>query len=130
MTEEVFGPILPVVPYDSLEEVVVHLQDLPSPLVVYLFSSDENTIEYVENELESGAFSLNEVITYAASSHLPFGGKGSSGMGRYHGLASYQTFSYQRTHYTKKPRFSLRQQYPPYSKKGVKALRKLLKRIF
>lgn len=128
--EEIFGPILPVIPYDSLDEVVAELRQLPAPLVIYVFSSKQQTIRELESGLESGAVSINRVISHAANPYLPFGGKGKSGMGRYHGLASFQAFSYQRSRYIQKPQVSFPQQYPPYPKNGVRGLRKIRKHLF
>lgn len=128
--EEIFGPILPVVPYDSLEEVIEQYQALPVPLVVYLFTKDKETIQHVERRLESGALSVNQVMVHVASPHTPFGGKGQSGLGNYHGEASYKAFTYERTLYTKRSPFTLSQQFPPYSEAAFAALKRFRRIIF
>lgn len=129
-TEEIFGPILPVVPYDHLEDVIEEVRHLPTPLAVYVFSANRWTAQLLERGLESGALIVNRVITHATSPHLPFGGKGKSGMGRYHGLASFQAFSYERSRYTQQPQVAFSQQYPPYPRKGLAGLRKIRKKLF
>lgn len=126
--EEIFGPILPVIPYDSVDDVIAHYKKLSVPLVVYVFSKDQKLLSKVEDELESGALSINQVMVHVTSPNVPFGGKGRSGMGNYHGQASYRAFSYERSIYRKFTPFSLSQQFPPYSKASIKAL-KLLRRI-
>lgn len=130
LEEEIFGPILPVVPYDSLDEVVRLLEVQPVPLVLYVFSNEEKTVETLQQRLDSGAVSVNQVITHATSPHVPFGGKGASGLGRYHGHASFAAFSYQRTLYSKKAPFQMTQQFPPYTASALAALRKLRSKLF
>ena len=128
--EEIFGPILPVIPYDSLDEVIEQYKRLPVPLVVYLFSEDTNKIEKIERTLESGALSVNHVLVHLTNPEVPFGGKGKSGFGNYHGKASFDTFTYQRAHYQKKMPFKQSEKYPPYSNLGLKVLRKFRRKIF
>lgn len=129
-TEEIFGPILPVVPYDSLENLLDELSLLSAPLVTYVFSEKDEVIQKVDQQLESGALSQNQVILHSTSPHLPFGGKGSSGLGRYHGQASFEAFSVEKSHYIRRPSVSFSSQYPPYSKIALGALRKFRKYIF
>lgn len=128
--EEIFGPILPIIPYDSLDDVIEHHQSLPVPLVVYAFSHRSDTIRRLENSLESGTFSVNQVMVHATSPDVPFGGKGQSGMGSYHGFSSFKAFTYEHTFYTKKLPFTLSQQYPPYSAKSLTALKLFRKLLF
>lgn len=128
--EEIFGPILPIIPYDSLDEVITHHQSLPVPLVVYAFSRCSETILRLRNSLESGTFSVNQVMVHATNPDLPFGGKGQSGMGSYHGLSGFKAFTYEHTFYSKKLPFTLTQQYPPYSAKSLKALRLFRRLLF
>lgn len=128
--DEIFGPILPVIPYDSLDDLQVELNQLPVPLCVYVFSSGKETMQKIERGLESGSFSINEVIMHAVNPFAAFGGKGKSGMGRYHGEAGFQAFTYPRAVYSKKDPLNLSKQFPPYSKSALQALRKLRKKIF
>lgn len=106
------------------------LRYLPSPLVTYVFSEKEEVVQKIDRKLESGAISQNQVIFHSTSPNLPFGGKGNSGLGRYHGQASYEAFSVEKPHYTKKPSVSFSNQFPPYSTIALKALRKFRKYIF
>lgn len=129
-TEEIFGPILPVVPYDSLESVLNQLESMPTPLVTYVFSHNNQLIQQVEQRLESGTLSVNQAILHSTSPYLPFGGKEKSGLGRYHGEASFNALTYEKSIYTKTSFFSLNSQYPPYTKKALQALRKFRKHIF
>ncbi|WP_161878026.1 aldehyde dehydrogenase family protein [Alkalibacterium sp. MB6] len=128
--EEIFGPILPIMAYDSLNDVIDELSNRPVPLVIYTFSKDKENIKRLKQELESGSFSINQVIAHATSPHVPFGGKGASGMGRYHGRASFEAFTYERAVYSKKSVIPFKKQYPPYSAFGLTALRKLRNHIF
>ncbi len=128
--EEIFGPILPIVPYQELEEVTGRYQKMPVPLVTYLFSEDQNTVKYVRDHLESGTLSVNEVLVHASSPKVPFGGKGQSGLGNYHGRASFETFTYVRTVYEKQTLVDLPQQFPPYAEEALDALRRLRRRIY
>lgn len=128
--EEIFGPILPIVPYQNIEEITGKYQKMPVPLVAYLFSEDQETSDYVREHLESGTLSINEVLVHASSPEVPFGGKGQSGIGNYHGKASFETFTYPRTVYEKKTLVDLPQQFPPYADEALDALRRLRRRIY
>ncbi len=129
-TEEIFGPILPVVPYDDLDILLNELSRLSAPLVTYVFSGKEQVVEKIDRCLESGSISHNQVILHSTSPHLPFGGIGKSGIGRYHGEASFQALSVEKARYRKKTFISAASQYPPYAKTGLAALRKFRKRLF
>lgn len=128
--EEIFGPILPVIPYTALSTLVTTLKSMPDPLVVYVFSKNKQTIHYLNSELRSGAFSLNQVILHAISSNSPFGGVGASGFGRYHGMTSLKSFSYERLSYTNILPFNSQKQYPPYQPNDLKLLRKWRRWLF
>lgn len=97
MTEEVFGPILPVLEFSDLEEVLGKLADRPKPLALYLFTGDEALQEQVISQTQSGGVCVNDTIVQILGSDLPFGGVGESGMGKYHGRASFECFSHSRT---------------------------------
>lgn len=128
--EEIFGPILPVIPYHSLTSLVQDLQQKPVPLVTYVFSQDSKVVHLLEQQLSSGAFSLNQVIRFAANPEIPFGGLQESGFGRYHGQSSFKTFSCQRVVYAQRSLFALPQQYPPYRMEQLKWLKKWRRRLF
>ncbi|MER2178988.1 MAG: aldehyde dehydrogenase family protein, partial [Carnobacterium inhibens] len=99
-------------------------------LAVYVFSKDKKSIQFLKSELRSGAFSLNQVILHAVSSHSPFGGVGASGFGRYHGMASLDTFSYLRMDYENLLPFNIQKQYPPYQSNDINLLRKWRRWLF
>lgn len=85
MQEEIFGPILPILTYQSLDEAIAFIHQRPKPLSLYLFSEDENATQRVINELSFGGGAINDTLMHLANPKLPFGGVGASGMGRYHG---------------------------------------------
>lgn len=85
MNEEIFGPILPINSYANLNELVAELGERPKPLIVYMFSEDSKNIELVKKHTYSGSFVVNDAVVQMLNCHLPFGGVGESGYGRYHG---------------------------------------------
>lgn len=93
MKEEIFGPILPINSYDNLKELISEISSRPKPLIVYLFSENKSNIEYVKNHTYSGSFIVNDAIIHMLNCHLPFGGVGDSGYGRYHGESGFIGFS-------------------------------------
>lgn len=93
MQEEIFGPILPVVPYDEVEEALAYVNRRPRPLALYYFDWDRRRGQHVIESTHSGGVCLNEVMTRVAFDDLPFGGVGASGMGHYHGKEGFLTFS-------------------------------------
>lgn len=97
MNEEIFGPILPVITYEKIEEALSFINARPKPLALYLFSNDPELKDKVLNETSSGGVCINDTVFQIASTELPFGGVGPSGMGSYHGKASFTTFSHQKS---------------------------------
>ncbi|MEH7508971.1 aldehyde dehydrogenase [Priestia megaterium] len=94
MQDEIFGPILPVIVYDEISEVIEAIVKRPKPLALYLFSEDEAIQDHILNSVSFGGASINDTINHMTSHYLPFGGVGDSGMGAYHGKASFDTFSH------------------------------------
>lgn len=94
MQEEIFGPLLPLVPYDTLDQAIGYIADRPRPLALYLFEQDRSRIGRVLARTHAGGVTLNDVFYHIAQHRLPFGGVGSSGMGGYHGQAGFRTFSH------------------------------------
>ncbi|MBY0029733.1 aldehyde dehydrogenase [Priestia aryabhattai] len=94
MQDEIFGPILPVIVYDEISEVIEAIVKRPKPLALYLFSEDEAVQDQILNSVSFGGGSINDTINHMTSHYLPFGGVGDSGMGAYHGKASFDTFSH------------------------------------
>jgi len=123
MMEEIFGPLLPILAYDSLEEALSFINERPKPLALYVFG-DTKTGRNVVAQTHSGGVCLNDTILHVANKHLPFGGVGESGMGSYHGRYSFLTFSHQKAVVSSSLWFDLNAKYPPY--KGFKWLRRLL----
>jgi acyl-CoA reductase-like NAD-dependent aldehyde dehydrogenase len=93
MQEEIFGPLLPVVPYDSLDEAIAYINDRPRPLALYAFGDDRAAVQSVVDRTVSGGVSVNETMLHFAQEDLPFGGVGPSGMGHYHGREGFEAMS-------------------------------------
>ena len=93
MQEEIFGPLLPIVPYDTLEDALNYVQERPRPLALYYFDWDKERSERVIRETHSGGICVNEVMTHTLVDDMPFGGVGPSGMGHYHGKEGFLAFS-------------------------------------
>ncbi len=125
MQEEIFGPILPVIIWTEQDELLKELKSRPAPLAVYAFCRDEALITKLQNELRSGAFCLNNVLEHVAKPELPFGGVGNSGYGRYHGRASFEAFTWQKTIYKKGQMLDFKIKYPPYEAKHLKIIRRI-----
>src|SRR6185312_8552997 len=94
MREEIFGPLLPLLPYDTLDEAIAYVTAHPHPLALYLFEQDAARIEKVLSNTHAGGVSVNDTIYHIAQHDLPFGGVGNSGTGGYHGEAGFRTFSH------------------------------------
>ncbi len=125
LEEEIFGPLLPVLTYSSLDQAIGEVTDRPSPLTLYLFTQDNAVEEEVLSRTASGSVLVNDTLVHYANSHLPFGGVGSSGMGAYHGRAGFETFSHLRSVMRRSflGEHSLR--YPPYQEKVPGWMKKL-----
>lgn len=116
MKEEIFGPLLPVLTYNSLDDVICDLQHRSKPLALYLFAENHGVIKEVTNRCQYGGGCINDVVTHVATSHLPFGGVGESGMGYYHGKAGFDTFSHTKSILDKKTWIDLPMRYQPYNR--------------
>ena len=119
MKEEIFGPILPIMEYSDLNEVVNAINKQPKPLALYLFTSDKRVEKKVLNEISSGGVSINDTILHLANSNLPVGGVGNAGMGAYHGEESFRTFSHRKSVLKKSRVLNTTLMYPPYSDKKL-----------
>ena len=127
MQEEIFGPILPVLTVDSVAEAISFVRERPRPLALYLFTRSRQTEERVFSSLSFGGGCVNDTVLHLASSRLPFGGVGNSGMGAYHGKQSFLTFSHQKG-ILKTPAWpEVPLRYPPYTAKKDLWARRLLK---
>lgn len=129
LKEEIFGPILPVIPYENWDQLIETLNVCPDPLAIYVFTKTPALLNRLKSEGRCGTLCVNQVVRHAGRSDLPFGGIGHSGYGRYHGRSSLKTFSYEQVISRYRPGKSLRGQYPPYGNghfNAVKLLRKIL----
>jgi aldehyde dehydrogenase (NAD+) len=126
LTEEIFGPLLPVVTVDSLAEAIAHVRRGSRPLASYLFTEERRDEERVLAEIATGGTVVNHVMVHLTVHGLPFGGVGTSGMGRYHGRWGFETFSYPKAVVRKPSRMDLRFAYPPYSPRVQRLLRAML----
>jgi acyl-CoA reductase-like NAD-dependent aldehyde dehydrogenase len=124
MQEEIFGPILPILDYANLEDAIAFINQRPKPLALYLFSNNKSKQERVLEATSSGGVCINDTIFQVGVIDLPFGGVGPSGMGAYHGKATFDTFSHYKSVLKKSFRFELNVRYPPYGNKlnGIKRL--------
>jgi acyl-CoA reductase-like NAD-dependent aldehyde dehydrogenase len=96
MQEEIFGPILPIVPYETLDEAIEYVNARERPLALYIFDHQRGRLEALLDRTASGGVTINDCLLHVAQDDLPFGGVGPSGMGRYHGPEGFKTFSQQR----------------------------------
>jgi len=117
LAEEIFGPIMPIIVYDSLEEVVAELQQRPRPLGMYVFSRRKKTIKYILDRCPSGGVCVNDTVLHIANPNLPFGGMNTSGIGKSHGHHGFLDFSNERSVFEQRsPLSSASLTYPPYTK--------------
>lgn len=129
MQSEIFGPILPIVAYDSLEEAISFVQSRPKPLALYIFGKSRRDIKRVMCETTSGSTCVNHCILQIENLSVPFGGVGMSGTGNYHGFYGFKTFSHERNVMHQGAFDPLACLYPPYHKPGDKGLRAKIQRI-
>ncbi len=126
MRDEIFGPVLPVIEYDRIDDILPKLNDQPPPLALYLFTTDAAMREKVLARTRSGGVCVNDTVSHIIGRDLPFGGVGESGMGSYHGRAGFECFTHERAVMCRKfspdPAF----RYPP-PKASLAALRKMMK---
>ena len=127
MQEEIFGPVLPVIAYDSLDEAVGFVNGREHPLALYLFSEDKRTQERFLKSVPFGGGCINDTIIHLATSRMGFGGVGNSGMGSYHGKKSFDTFSHEKSIVDKSTWMDLPVRYMPYSPIKDKLLRVFLR---
>ncbi|MDU4250441.1 coniferyl aldehyde dehydrogenase [Pseudomonas sp.] len=126
MQEEIFGPLLPVIPYQSLDQALSYINEHDRPLALYYFGYDKREQDHVLAQTHSGGVCLNDTLLHVAQDDMPFGGVGPSGMGHYHGHEGFLTFSKAKGVFSK-PRFNAaRVIYPPYGK----SLQKLVYKLF
>ena len=114
MGEEIFGPLLPILTYNRLDEALAEIEARPHPLAFYLFTGDRALARRVMARCSFGGGCVNDVVIHLATSHMPFGGFGESGMGAYHGRAGFDAFSHAKSIVDKKTWLDLPMRYQPY----------------
>lgn len=117
MEDEIFGPLLPIIPYEDLNEVVQKIVERPKPLAFYLFTENQKMKDDILNKIPFGGGCVNETILHLANPYLPFGGVGASGMGGYHGVKSFETFTHFKSVLAQNTKVDNPLRYPPYSGK-------------
>jgi aldehyde dehydrogenase (NAD+) len=127
MKEEIFGPVLPVIDFEEFEEVYEIIEKFPKPLATYIFSRNRKLIREFLSRTQAGTASVNDTVMQIASPYLPYGGVGSSGIGRYHGKRSFDTFSNHRSVLVKSNILDMPVRYPPYSSLKTKIVSFLLR---
>ncbi|MGF7109025.1 aldehyde dehydrogenase [Treponema pedis] len=126
MQEEIFGPILPIIGFDSLNEVIKEIKLREKPLAFYVFTQDKKIEEKLLSEISFGGGCVNDTIVHLATNYLPFGGVGASGMGKYHGIESFKTFSNAKSILKKSFFPDIDVRYHPYSEKKFNIIKKLM----
>ena len=126
MEDEIFGPILPVIEYSSIDDAINFVRSKEKPLALYYFSEDDNKINEILNSISFGGGCINDTIIHVASSYLPFGGVNSSGLGSYHGKASFDTFSHRKSIIKRGTFIEFPIRFAPYKNK-ISIARKLFK---
>ncbi|WP_338754310.1 aldehyde dehydrogenase [Bacillus sp. FJAT-52991] len=126
MQDEIFGPILPILSYQELNDVITEVNKHPKPLALYVFTENEAVEKNILSSISFGGGCVNDTLSHVGSPYLPFGGVGPSGMNSYHGKHSFDTFSHQKSVMKKSTKLSHSMIFPPYGDK-VKWLKKIIK---
>lgn len=127
MKEEIFGPVLPILTFKTINEVIETVENHPHPLALYVFSTNKNNIKQITKHCRYGGGCINDVVVHLATPEMPFGGFGESGMGAYHGKYGFETFSHRKSTLDKKLWLDLPMRYQPYKDFYNKLLRIFLK---
>ena len=127
MQEEIFGPVMPVLVFDSLEEVIARINSMPHPLALYFFTSDKAAAKEITSRCGFGGGCINDTIIHLATTEMGFGGFGESGMGAYHGKTGFDTFTHYKSIVDKKTWLDLPIRYQPYRQLHEKMVRFFLK---
>jgi len=127
MDEEIFGPLLPVIDYEDFQEVYGIIEQHPKPLAVYIFTRNRKVAREFIARTQSGTAAVNDTVIQIASPYLPYGGVGCSGMGKYHGKKSFETFSNMRALVYKSNLIDFPIRYPPYTRLKTRILSFLMR---
>jgi aldehyde dehydrogenase (NAD+) len=126
MQDEIFGPILPIIDYTTIDETIAFIKDRPKPLSCYLFTQDKTLKRKIANELSFGGGAINDAIMHITNSKLPFGGVGDSGIGSYHGKAGFSTFTHYKSMMDKPIHFEPNLKYSPRTQKKLNLARRIM----
>jgi len=126
MQDEIFGPLLPVLEYEDLSEVIEGIHRHPKPLALYIFTENNNIQEEVLTKVSFGGGCVNDTVYHFVSPYLPFGGVGTSGIGAYHGKGNFDTFSHQKSVLKQTTKFDIPFRYPNV-KNGLKKIKLFMK---
>ena len=126
MTEEIFGPLLPIIPVDDIDAAIAFVRSRPHPLALYVFAEDDRVIDRVVDETSAGGVTVNGTLLHLTNPRLPFGGVGDSGMGAYHGMSGVRVFQHLKPVLSRGTRPDPRVAYPPYTKTKLRIIRRLL----
>lgn len=126
MTEEIFGPLLPVLTFREYPQAQAIIARYPKPLALYIFAEDKGIQSYL-SQIPAGGICINDTILHLVNPHLPFGGVGGSGFGAYHGQAGVLLFSHRKSILQKSAKFSLPLLYPPYKESALRLIKKILR---
>ena len=126
LSQEIFGPILPIIAYEDLDIMLEELRRKPKPLALYIFSNSKSTQNIILSKISSGGVCINDTIMHITPDNLPFGGVGNSGMGSYHGKKSFETFSHQRSVLDRKTYLDIPLRYPPFTETTIKIVKKIM----
>jgi aldehyde dehydrogenase (NAD+) len=126
LNEEIFGPVLPIITHDVLDEALEHTRRHPDPLALYVFSKNRDFQERVVNEVPFGGGAINDALIHFSNPELPFGGRGPSGTGSYHGRFGFERFSHKKAIVEASTWIDPPLRYPPYAGK-LRWLRKLVR---
>jgi len=126
MQEEIFGPLLPILTYDSIDDAILEIKKREKPLSCYVFTTNSALKNKLLNELSFGGGAVNDAIMHISNNRLPFGGVGNSGIGSYHGEAGFRTFSHYKGILEKASWFETKLKYSPYSEGKLKWIKRLM----
>lgn len=127
LQEEIFGPILPILEYETIEEAIAYINKRYKPLALYIFTSSKAIQNKIVSETSSGGVTINDTLLHFTDKDLPFGGVGESGFGRYHGFAGFAAFSNQRSILHQTNLFDLPMRYPPGKPSGLKIVKRMFR---
>jgi aldehyde dehydrogenase (NAD+) len=124
-SEEIFGPVLPILTFDSLDAVITEVNAAPKPLAIYAWTRNKHTVEALQTNTSSGSLCVNLCLQQFAQHNLPFGGVNTSGIGNAHGFFGFKAFSHERAVMSAGPLSALKLLFPPYDE-GKRRLSELL----